>query len=83
MRKTYIAPDCEYMTFTVDTAIATSNCNNNYSTGVAGTKFNSGSTCTVITSAGVLFSDGNVDCAETDIAGYCYYSSAGTILFGS
>lgn len=84
MRKAYIAPDCEYMTFTVDDLIATSNCNNNYnSTGITGNKFSSENICTVNTPAGVLFGEQNTSCVETYIDGYCYYNSVGTILFGS
>lgn len=79
MRKPYIAPSCEYMTFTVDSAIASNSCSNK------GT-FGSEKTCTWVDqqTGDILFSDESIGCLETDVEGLiCYYGSTGISIFGS
>ena len=81
MKRPYSAPVCEYMTFAVDEAIASTTCSNSYKE-IGGNKWNSPSTCTIYGMDGdILFGSDNGACtATTDV--YCYYTSAITI-FGS
>lgn len=81
MRKAYIAPDCEYMTFTVDDLIAAA-CYNDYR-GMGGTPFRNGDECNIADPmGGTLFSAvPNCDSVTTD---YCYVTAGGTgTIFGS
>lgn len=79
MRKPYIAPSCEYMTFTVDSAIASAPCSQK-GTDVGATYANP-DTCQINANGLNLFSE-EASCTITDIQGYCYYSSSISI-FGS
>lgn len=82
MRKAYIAPDCEYMTFTVDDLIAAA-CYNDYRD-MGGRRFQSGESCNINNpiGSGTLFSAvPNCDSVTTD---YCYVTAGGTgTIFGS
>lgn len=80
LRKAYIAPDCEYMTFTVDDLIAQA-CANNVNN-MGGTKNSDGYSCTIKGPiGGTLFSE-VPHCDEVTID-YCYVASSGAIIFGS
>lgn len=87
MRKPYIAPNCDYMTFTVDSAIAAGNCNISYSPGYDG-KHGDEFNCTWMSDFDdILFNKagGNKSCttdASLDGSIYCYTNSS-SIIFGS
>lgn len=75
MRKAYIAPDCEYMTFTVDDLIAT-NCQNT-TVDFGGDRWSSGASCTIPSpdGGGTVFTV-EPACTDTDSEFYCYMTSA-------
>lgn len=78
MRKAYIAPDCEYMTFTVDDLIA-AGCNTTMIQ--AGGNLSNLTSCAVINSKGdALISPGACDVV---MEGYCYNTVAGNVIFSS
>lgn len=79
MRKPYIAPSCEYMTFTVDSAIASTACANNGA--LLGANSNKIESCSVTIGALNIFAKEGV-CSSTDTIGYCYYYQDNSI-FGS
>lgn len=78
MRKPYIAPCCEYMTFTVDSAIASTPCANKGSDYEA--TFDSPTDCAVTMGPYTYFT--NDACVVKEVEGYCYYTGSISI-FGS
>lgn len=78
MRKTYIAPDCEYMTFTVDSVIA-ANCATK-----ADSRDFANEGCHISYTGFSLFNDGCELPESVTVDGYCYYvSNGGGMLFTS
>lgn len=82
MRKAYIAPDCEYMTFTVDDLIAQACANNVRNMG--GHQYDNGTSCNIAdpmeVGKTVFATLTNCDGITVD---YCYVASTGSTIFAS
>lgn len=78
MRKAYIAPDCECMTFTVDDLIA-AGCNTTMVQ--AGGNYSNRPACTITSNMGdALIS---MEVCEAVLENYCYNTVAGNVIFSS